>query len=72
MPARNKAWQMTIDYPHASRPRTGSSVGAHLQYPNEVPEGYRSPTQRVKDGGNDVDDRTVTHENTCMPAIEAR
>jgi hypothetical protein len=72
MPARNKAWQMTKDYPHASRPRTGSSVGAHLQYPNEVPEGYRSPTERVKDGGMMLM-IAQSHENTaCMPALEAR
>jgi hypothetical protein len=61
MPARSKAWQVTKAYPHASRPRTGASVGAHLEYPNEIPEGYRSPAQRVKDGGNDADDPTHAH-----------
>ena len=27
MPARSKTWQATKTYPHASRPRPGSSVG---------------------------------------------
>ena len=51
MPARSKAWQATKSYPHASRPRTGASVGASMHFPNEVPDGYRSPAVRAKDGG---------------------
>jgi len=51
MSARSNAWQATKNYPHATRPRAGSSVGASLDSPHEVPNGYRPPAERIKDRG---------------------
>ena len=51
MLARSTAWQATKTYPAALRPKPNASVGAHLNYPFEVPDGYRSPAARAKDGG---------------------
>ena len=51
MHARAKAWKPS--YPHATVPKSMafSSVSSNLTFPDEIPDGYRSPAHVAKDRG---------------------